>query len=285
MARPKISVLVTTKNEAPVVEACVRSLDWADEVLLIDSFSTDGTVEIVREKFPKVRVIQREYLGAAAQKNFGIDELLNDWVLVVDCDEQVTPALRDEILRVLEDGPNFWAYWIGRANFILGKPVRYSGLQHDGVRRLFHRKHARYPNRRVHVDLAVDGPVGKLVNRFDHLYVRSFDHMAEKMTRYGLWGAAQLHLDGRRVSGFGIWVHATYRFIRDYILNFGFLDGAPGLITVGFHTYYTFWKYAKLWEFNRLKEQGRPVPLPPIETDAEIWKMPWEEKAGPQAAS
>ena len=277
MPRPSISALVTTFNEAEHIEPCLRSLEWADEIVLLDSFSTDGTVELVHERFPNVRVIQREYLGSAAQKNFGLDSVANDWVLVGDADEQVTPELRDEIRRVLEAGPKYWAYWIGRANYVLGRPVRHSGLQRDGVRRLMHRRNARYPNRRVHTDLAVNGPVGRLSHKFKHLYIRSFDHQVEKMTRYGLWGGTQLHIEGREVSVFGILGHSVARFFRDYVVNLGFLDGAPGLITVGLHTFYTFWKYSKLWEFNRLKEQGKAPKLPRIETDEEVWKMPWEE--------
>lgn len=278
MSRTKLTALVHTLNEADQIADCLATLDWADEILLLDSFSTDETVEIVREQFPHVRVMQREYLGAAAQKNFGLDNVANDWVLVVDADERVTPELRDEILRTLEN-PRYWAYWIGRKNFVLGTRVRFSGLQRDGVRRLMHREHARYPNKRVHADLVVDGNVGRLGSTFTHYYIRSFDHQVAKMTRYGVWAATQLHLEGRRTSAVGILGHALARFLRDYFVNFGILDGAPGLITVGLHTYYTFWKYAKLWEFNRLVDQGVTPPLAKIETSDEVWKMPWEEES------
>jgi glycosyltransferase involved in cell wall biosynthesis len=278
MPRARLTGLVHTLNEADQIADCLATLDWADEILLLDSFSTDGTVDVVRDRFPRVRVIQREYLGAAAQKNFGLDNVANDWVLVVDADERVTPELRDEILGTLED-PRHWAYWIGRANYVLGRRVRFSGLQRDGVRRLMHRGHARYPNKRVHADLVVDGPVGTLRSKFTHYYMRSFDHQASKMTRYGVWAATQLHLDGRRVSAPGILGHTLARFLRDYVLNLGVLDGAPGLITVGLHTYYTFWKYAKLWEFNRLAEQGSPPPIAKVETNEELWKLPWEQRS------
>jgi len=276
MSRTKVTALVHTLNEADQIADCLASLDWADEVLLLDSFSTDGTVDLVRERFPQARIVQREYLGAAAQKNFGLDNVANDWVLVVDADERVTPALRDEILRTMEN-PRYWAYWIGRENYVLGRRVRFSGLQRDGVRRLMHRGHARYPNKRVHADLVVDGPVGRLDAKLTHYYIRSFDHQVAKMTRYAGWAATQLFLDGRRVSAAGILGHGMARFVRDYVLNLGFLDGAPGLITVGLHTYYAFWKYAKLWEFNRLAAQGIEPPIAKVETDEEVWRMPWEQ--------
>jgi glycosyltransferase involved in cell wall biosynthesis len=269
------SAVVTSYNEIDQIGECLESLLWADEVLLVDSYSTDGTIEYVRKHFPTVRIEQREYFGSAAQKNFGIDNVRNDWVLIADADERVTPALRDEIRQVLRE-PKLWAYSIGRRNFIMGQEVRYSGLQRDAVRRLFHRKHARYPNRRVHTDLAVDGAVGHLRGKFLHNYIRSFDHMIEKMTRYGVWGGAQLFLEGRKTSTFQIFGHSFGRFARDYIFNLGFLDGTQGLIAVGMHTFYVFWKYSKLWEFTQLKKAGRPVPLPALEPEPERWAMPWE---------
>src|SRR5947209_14080600 len=104
MPRPKVTALIHTLNELEYISDCIGSVDWADEVYLLDSFSTDGTVELVREKFPRVRIEQREYLGAASQKNYGIDRSANDWIFVIDADERVTPKLRDELLRT-PDGP------------------------------------------------------------------------------------------------------------------------------------------------------------------------------------
>ena len=271
-----ITALITTLNEIDQIEECIRSVEWTDEVFLVDSFSTDDTVEFVRSKFPHVKVEQRPYLGAAAQKNWAIDHVSNDWILVVDADERVTPELRDEVRRTLES-PKYWAYSVGRRNFVLGRELLYSGLQHDRVTRLFHRKHARYPNRRVHADLVVDGDTGMLREKFLHNYIRAFDHMTAKMVRYGVWAGAQLFISGRRASLFAIVFHPLWRFFRDYVLRFGFLDGTPGLITVGMHSYYTFWKYVKLWEYSELQRLGRPVPLPPLDTNEERWKMPWEK--------
>jgi glycosyltransferase involved in cell wall biosynthesis len=279
MGRLPVTAVITSYNEIEFIEGCVGSVLWADEVLLVDSFSTDGTVELVRQKFPKVRIEQREYLGSASQKNWGIDQASHDWILMVDSDEKVTPGLRDEVLRKLETTPELWGYSIGRANFMLGRPVRYSGLQRDKVTRFFHREHARYPNRRVHTDLRVEGEVGRLEHKFEHYYIRSFDHMIEKMTRYATWGATQLFIEGRRTSGFQIFGHAAAKFVRDYIVNLGFLDGVPGLISVGMHVYYTFWKYAKLWEFRRLERLGRPIPLAKVDEDDSTWTPPWEKRA------
>lgn len=278
MARIPITALVHTLNEADQIVDCLRSVEWADEIYLLDSFSTDPTVEIVRRNFPRARLEQRKSLGSAAQKNYGMDQATHDWVLVVDADERVPSELRGEIEALLQSEPPLWAYSIGRRNFVLGKEVHYSGLQRDRVTRLFHRKHARYPNRRVHADLEVDGATGQLRERMIHFYVRSFDHMVAKMTRYGVWGAAQMHLQGKQTSAAGILGHALARFFRDYFINLGILDGARGLIIVGLHTYYAFWKYAKLWEFNELRNAGKPVPLPELDLTEERWAKPWERE-------
>ena len=281
MARVPVSAIITTFNELDFIEDCIRSVEWADEIYLIDSFSTDGTLERVRQKFPRVRLEQREYLGAASQKNYAIDRAANDWIFYIDSDERVTPRLRDELQRTLEGDLRFWAYSVGRLNFMMGRPVRFSGLQRDRVTRLFHRMHARYPNKRVHADLLVDGETGRLEQRMDHYYIRTFDHMIGKMTRYANWGAAQMFIDGRTTGVLGILGHPVGKFLRDYIFNLGFLDGARGLISVGMHVYYTFWKYAKLWELNQLKRLGKPVPLPKLDEEEGRWELPWLRKGEP----
>lgn len=276
MPRVPVSAIITSFNEVDFIEECVRSVDWADEIYLVDSYSTDGTLELVRSKFPKVRIEQREYLGAASQKNYAIDRADHDWIFYIDADERVTPALRVELERTLDGPLDRWAWSVGRRNFMMGEEVRYSGLQRDRVTRLFHRKHARYPNKRVHADLLVDGETGRLDQKLDHFYIRSFDHMIAKMTRYANWGAAQMFIEGTDPAAHHILGHAFTKFFRDYILNLGFLDGARGMISVGMHVYYTFWKYVKLWEFNQLKRLGKPVPLPRLDEEEGRWELPWE---------
>ena len=279
MPRVPVSAIIHVLNEIEYIDDCIRSVEWADEIYVMDSFSTDGTVERIREKFPRVRLEQREYLGAASTKNYAIDRAANDWIFILDADERVTPKLRDEILRTLEGSLEHWAYSVGRLNFMMGKPVRFSGLQRDRVTRLFHRGHARYPNKRVHADLLVDGATGALRHKMDHFYIRTFDHMIAKMTRYAYWGAAQMYIDGKTTGAWGIFSHSVAKFVRDFIFNLGFLDGVRGLVSVGMHVYYTFWKYTKLWELTQLKRLGKPVPLPKLDQEEERWELPWEKKA------
>ena len=277
--RVRVSAIIHVLNEIENVEDCIQSVEWADEIYVMDSFSTDGTVELIRERFPRVRLEQREYLGAASTKNYAIDRATHDWIFIIDADERVTPRLRDEILATLAGDLKFWAYSVGRLNFMMGKKVRFSGLQRDRVTRLFHRKHARYPNKRVHADLLVDGETGVLRHKMDHFYIRTFDHMIAKMTRYAEWGAAQMFIDGKTTGAFGIFGHAAAKFFRDFVVNLGFLDGARGLISVGMHVYYTFWKYAKLWEMTQLKRMGKPVTLPTLDVEEERWELPWVKRA------
>ncbi len=279
MARVPVSAVVHVFNEIDNIDDCLASVEWADDIYVVDSFSTDGTVQRIRERFPLVRLEQREYLGAASTKNYAIDRATHDWIFVLDADERVTPQLRDEILRTLSGDLRYWAYSVGRLNFMLGKPVRFSGLQRDRVTRLFHRMHARYPNRRVHADLLVDGETGVLRHKMDHYYIRTFDHMIAKMTRYADWASAQMFIDGKTTSASGIFGHSVAKFVRDYFVNFGFLDGARGLISVGMHVYYTFLKYSKLWERTELKRLGKPVPLPKLDEDEGRWELPWERKS------
>jgi glycosyltransferase involved in cell wall biosynthesis len=276
---PPLTALIHVLNEIDNIDDVIRSVEFADEIYVMDSFSTDGTVERIRERFPRVRVEQREYLGAASQKNYAIDRAAHDWIFVIDADERVTPELRDEMLRTLEGKLDRWAYSVGRRNFMLGQEVKYSGLQRDRVTRLFHRMHARYPNKRVHADLLVDGETGHLRHKMLHFYIRSYDHMIAKMTRYANWGAAQMFIDGKTTNAWGVFSHTTGKFIRDYILNRGFLDGTRGLISVGMHVYYTFWKYAKLWELTQLKRLGKPVTLPSLDEEEGRWELPWEKSS------
>src|SRR5205823_11907943 len=113
MPRPPVTAIIHTLNERDYIEACIASVEWADEIYLVDSFSTDGTVEFVKSRFPRVRIEQREYLGAASQKNFAIDRTEHDWIYYIDADERVTPKLKEEILRTLDGDSKHWAYAVG----------------------------------------------------------------------------------------------------------------------------------------------------------------------------
>ncbi|MEJ5165879.1 MAG: glycosyltransferase family 2 protein [Thermoanaerobaculia bacterium] len=268
--RPKISALVTTYNEERNIKDCIESISWADEIVVVDSYSTDRTVEIVKS-FPEVNFYQREYYGAASQKNWAMDRTTHPWIFIIDADERVTPQLRDEILKTIEN-PEFDAYYIRRVAYFMDKPIRFSGWQHDRVIRLVKRGVGRYPNKRVHADMKVDTEVGYLKNPLIHYMIESFEQYLPRIVTYGFWGAAQ----GWRVnkkSGFvEVFLRPLWRFIRMYILQLGFLDGLHGLVFCMLQSFGTYLKWAILWEWRENAKRGRLPKLPPFDEDEEVWK-------------
>lgn len=268
--RQKLSVIVTTFNEEENVTDCIKSVLWADEILLVDSFSTDRTLELARE-FP-VRILQREYFGSAAQKNWAIDRVTHDWVLIVDADERVPEALALEILSLLIEGPKAFGYAIRRENVFLGKVIRHSGWSTDRVVRLFRRDKGRYPNRRVHADLEVEGEIPVMRHPLIHFTFRSFNQYFPKFLNYAEWGAAQAFRDGRHCGILELMGRPTWRFFRTYFLQRGFLDGTHGFIVCTLQAFGVFLKYAQLWEFQIRSARGEKILLPAFDEDEATWR-------------
>lgn len=273
--RLKVSVIVTTYNEEVNIAECLESVGWADEVLVVDSFSTDRTVEIAR-RFP-VTLLQREYFGSAAQKNWSLDRVSHDWVLIIDADERVPAALAREVLTVLAEQPQVNGYYIRRQNLFIDKVIRHSGWSTDRVVRLFRRDKGRYPNRRVHADLEIEGPVPVLRNPFIHYTFRSFEQYFPKFLNYAEWGAAQAFRDGRKAGLFELLARPLWRFFRTYFLQLGVLDGRHGLVLCALQSFGSFLKYARLWEHTIRQARGEEVRLPAFDDSDETWKRPEEE--------
>lgn len=275
--RLKLSVIITTYNEEIHIDECIESVLWADEILLVDSYSTDSTVERAR-RYP-IRILQREYFGSAAQKNWALDRVEHDWVLILDADERVTEGLGCELLRLLIDGPTHQGYSIRRKNVVLEKVIEHSGWSTDKVVRFFHREHGRYPNRRVHADLIIDGPVPVLRNSLIHFTFLSFSQYLEKFLNYAEWGAAQGFREGRRVGMLEIAGRPVWRFFRTYVLQLGFLDGIHGMVICGLQAFGSFLKYARLWEYTVKNRLGHNIELPAFDESDETWARP-EEREG-----
>ena len=177
--RAKITALIPAFNEAQNLPACLESVRWADEIFVVDSFSTDATPDIARQF--GARVVQHEYVNSATQKNWAIPQASHEWVLIVDADERVTPGLRDEILRVLQTGGDGSAgFSIPRKNFFFGKEIRYCGWDTDRVIRLFRRDLGRYQDRSVHADMLLDGKLGYFTQPFEHYTYLTMDQYFEK---------------------------------------------------------------------------------------------------------
>ncbi len=268
--RKALSVIITTYNEEVNIGACIESVAWADEILVVDSFSTDRTVEIIKS-YP-VRFEQREYFGSAAQKNWALDRVEHDWVLIVDADERVPEPLAREILVFLTKEPEADGYYIRRENLFVDKVIRHSGWSTDRVIRLFRREKGRYPNRRVHADLAVEGPTPELQNPFFHYTFRSFDQYFEKFLNYAEWGAAQAYREGRSVGFFEIAGRPAWRFFRTYFLQLGILDGRHGLVLCLLQSFGVFLKYARLWEYRVRAAAGEEIRLPAFDDDPSTWQ-------------
>jgi glycosyltransferase involved in cell wall biosynthesis len=268
-----VSAIVTTHNAAAALDACLRSLEWCDEILVVDSHSSDDTVAVAR-RHARVRVLQRRYLGAASQKNWAIDRVHHDWVLILDADERVTPDLRREIEERLAapDPPS--SFSIPRRTFSLGREVRYSGWQHDRVVRLFRRDAARYPNRRVHADMMTLEPPALLEGALEHYMVDDLAEYAGRLQRYAVWGAAQLWRDGGRAGAWEIAVRPAWRFLRTYLLQGGVLEGVHGLVMCALQAYAAFLKYATLWSWGVDEARGRLPELPEFDDDPATWSWP-----------
>jgi len=270
--REKVSVIVTTYNEEANIAGCLESVAWADEVLLVDSYSTDRTLEIAAGF--DVQVLQREYFGSAAQKNWSIDRVAHEWVLIIDADERVPPPLAAEILRTLAEPQQVNGFYIRRENIFIDKVVRHSGWSTDKVVRLFRRGKGRYPNRRVHADLEIEGPVPVLRNPFTHHTFRSFDQYFPKFLNYAEWGAAQAFRDGREAGITELAVRPLWRFLRTYVVQLGILDGRHGLVLCLLQAFGVFLKYARLWEYNIRSRRGEAVHLPAFDDDEQTWRRP-----------
>lgn len=251
--RPLLSVIVPTFNEEETLPPCLESVAFADEILVVDSFSTDRTIEIARAR--GARVVQREYGYSAQQKNWAIPQAAHEWVLLVDADERVTAELRDEILRTLADGPMADGYWIRRANHFLGKRIRFCGWGSDRVIRLFRRDVSRYQDRQVHAEIELPGPLPVLAHPLEHHTFRSFGQYWRKLDLYSEWGARQMYLEGRRPGAVQLLLRPLGRFIRMYFLRLGFLEGAHGVVLSLLGAFTVYLKYARLWEMRLLDER------------------------------
>ncbi|HVN71510.1 MAG TPA: glycosyltransferase family 2 protein [Desulfomonilia bacterium] len=248
----KLSVIIPCFNEEKNIESCLRSVDWADEILVVDSFSTDNTLEIAR-RFTD-RIIQHEYINSAAQKNWAIPQAVYDWVLIVDCDERVTPGLREEIVSILKQGPRKDGYWIRRKNYLFGKEIRHSGWGKDSVLRLFRRDLSRYQEKRVHAE--VDLANTEMLQGFlEHHSVSSLSHWVNKINRYTSWKAQDKYDKGIAAPVLLMVFRPPLTFLKDFILRLGILDGWRGFLIASMSAFADLVMTAKLVQYSL--EKGR----------------------------
>jgi len=261
---PKLSVTVITKNEATNIAGALASVAWADEIVVVDSESTDATVAIARQHTD--RVIVRAWPGYPSQKNYAASLASHDWILSLDADERVTPELAQEIRSVMahdagERHPA--AFRIPRVTWYLGRWIRTTDWYPDYQTRLYDRRAAEWTGRYVHEAVTVRGSTGQLRGEFQHYAYRDISDHLETIDRYTAFAARQMREAGRRAGFFDVVVHPPLAFLRNYIAKGGIRDGIPGFIISTLNSYYVFLKFAKLRELQLAGSPG-PGPAPDV---------------------
>ncbi len=241
-----VTATVITFNEAANIQAALESLSWADEIIVVDSESTDNTTEIARRFAGKV--IVRPWPGYSAQKNFAAEQASHDWIFSLDADERVTPELAAEITALVGRGPAAAGYRVPRVTFHLGRWMRSTDWYPDYQLRLYDRRRATWTGNYVHESVKADGPVADLRSELQHYAYRDLAHHFQTMDRYTTLAAKQMFDEGRRAGFFDLLVHPPAAFVRNYVLRGGFRDGVPGLIVSAMNARYVGLKFAKLWE-------------------------------------
>lgn len=257
----RLTVITLTLNEAHNIGPCLESVRWADEILVIDSGSTDGTIGAARAYTDGIHTITWKGYGAA--RNFALEKATGDWILWLDADERVTPELAEEIRGVLRNDPaDADAYAIARRAYFLGRWIRHSGWYPGRVTRLFRRGKGRFSETRVHEQLQVDGTT--VVARHDLLHLTDPDlvHYLQKFNRYTTLAAQDMAAAGRRFAYRDVTIRPAFQFVKMYVLRRGFLDGLEGFVLAVLSSAYVFTKYAKLFELTR-GPGARPGPPTP----------------------
>ena len=245
----KISALAITLNEAEAIENFIESLWFADEIIIVDSHSTDDTVAIA-SKFDKVRVLTRSFDNFSAQKNFAINQATNEWVVFFDPDEEISKDLVKEIQNVLIK-PQANAYYVRREFHFMGKRIKYSGLQNDWVIRLFHKGYCRYDGNLVHETLEVRGSTAKMSTSVPHYTYKTFDDYTAKMHKYSALQAQMLYEKKKKPSLFHFLIRPWYRFWHQFLIRLGFMDGKEGFILAYVSAFSVFKRYVNLWLLYR----------------------------------
>ena len=248
--RAPLSAVLITHNAAAQLDGCLASLDFADEIVVVDSGSSDTTAEIASRR--GARVVQKEWLGFGRQKQFAVDQAANDWVLCVDADERLTPELAASIRRALE-APVSTVYRMARCNRFLGRWLRHGEGYPDWSPRLFDRRNARWSDDEVHEKVLYAVTPGRLEGDLLHDSAENLGRYLEKQNRYSALAAQQLYAQGQRAGMSELLLSPLVRFVKFYVLRLGFLDGVPGFVHIAIGCMNSFMKYAKLIELHRAK--------------------------------
>jgi len=241
---PELSVIIITKNEAQNIRACLESVAWADEIIVVDSDSADDTVSIARE-FTN-RVYAHDWPGFGAQKNRALSYATNEWIFSIDADERVTPELRAEMEAVIAN-PQADAYEMPRLTSFCGRFMRHSGWYPDYVLRLFRREKGCFSDALVHESVQMLGSKSRLQQHLLHYSYRDFEDVISKLNSYSSAAATMLQRRGKKGGLAQAISHGLWSFIRTYFLRAGFLDGREGFMLAVMNAENSYYRYIKLW--------------------------------------
>ena len=253
---PPVSVFILSRNEEPKIGPALESVSWAAEVVVIDSFSTDRTVEIATAR--GARVVQVEFRRFGELRQAGIEHTTQPWIFSLDADERCTPEARDEILRIVADAASADAYLVPRRNILLGREIRHSGWFPDYRQpQLFRRGRMTYSaSDEVHEGWELDGRLGRMRSPIVQIPYRTLSEAIAKMDRYTTLGVAKQERLGAQAGYAQAYFRASWAFFRAYVLQLGFLDGGPGLVIAVLRFENSFYKHAKLLEHRLPRRDG-----------------------------
>ena len=242
-----LSVTIITYNEEKNIVAALESIKWANEIIVVDSNSTDNTIKLAKQFTDKV--IIRSWPGYAAQKQFATEQATSEWILSIDADEQVTIELAKEIQKVISDSNNTYdGFYLSRQNYYLNKAIYHSGWSPDYQLRLYRRGKGFWQGDFVHESVKVNGNVGKLKAKLSHYSIQSLAAHHNRLNSYTTLAANDLVSRSKKVSSLDLLLRPIIAAFRSYFWRLGFLDGFAGIIIAYFAAYYVFLKYAKAWE-------------------------------------
>ncbi|SNZ00286.1 glycosyltransferase family 2 protein [Flagellimonas pacifica] len=249
--KQKISALIITYNEMGYIEKCIDSITFADEIIVVDSLSTDGTFEYL-QSHPNVKVIQKPFENFTAQKNFALKQAENDWVLFVDADEIVGHKLQNEIVQTVNDPNALEAYWFYRKFMFQNRPLHFSGWQTDKNHRLFRKSKVKYTNTKlVHETLEVDGSSGVFKEKLIHYCYKNYQEYKSKMLHYGYLKAKEKFDNGVSFNYLNLLIKPTWKFFYNFIVRLGFLDFQKGITICYLDALSVLERYRKLKQMHR----------------------------------
>jgi glycosyltransferase involved in cell wall biosynthesis len=247
--KPKITALAITLNEEENVKRYVQSLSFADEIIFIDSNSTDDTVILAKEL--GVTVLQRKFDDFSTQRNFALQQAKNDWIVFFDLDEYISPELEKEIIAITKSPNDFAAYTVNQNFFFMGKRIKHGGWKNNKTIRIFNKNSCSYDGNLVNETITTIGKIGSLKNRVNHYSYKSFDDYNNKLNLHSQLQAKSLYLKNKRPNLYHFFIRPYSCFWWQYACRLGFLDGKEGFILAYLNSFAVFKRYLQLWLMYR----------------------------------